>query len=296
MRVFGIILPWCLVCLLLGALLIVSLHPGSAPSTASSPLAIGLVPPDNPKQYVEGVNWLRDRLESCLGLPVQIFTTDGPEGLVQAIRTKRVQVAFINQVGYVKASQGGRCWMGLVVVRKGASHSRAGAFVRADSQIRALSDVKGRIAVFTYPMSTSGYSFPVDALVHERLVTDSLRDCFKRVLFIPQVNVGLKALLDGQTDVYFAFDRAVETFYPDMQGKWRIIWTSDPIPNDGVAFTEDLPTGLAERIKAAVCAIRKDEWEHVFPQGNIDRYIPTHDQEYMKVRDVHERVSEIAFE
>jgi phosphonate transport system substrate-binding protein len=266
------------------------------PAGSDTPMVIGLASGEDPKQYVEGAAFLQSFLSQRLATNVKVFVTDGPEALVQAFRAGRIDAAFINPAGYIKANQSGLCWMGLVAVRSGLPYTEVCAFVRAESTIDGLSDLRGQTVAFTYPRATGGYFYPLRGFIDAGVVTDSVQKPFKRTIFIPRIDLGIRAVLDKQADVYFTYQNAPMDYFPSRTNELKVIWKSASIPNDGVAFSAKMPFGVVERLKAALCDVTSEQWLQVFPKGNIQRYEPTQDTAYRGVRAVCKDLSAVSFE
>jgi phosphonate transport system substrate-binding protein len=139
---------------------------------------------------------------------------------------------------------------------------RSQILVRSDSGITDLNGLKGKKFAFVDTLSASGYVFPL--LTIKNKVGQDPKTFFapngiifagghpQAALAVYQGNVdGAATFIDVRTQLVAA--------NPDIMTKTKVIDTSDPIPNDGVAFQKDFPADLGKTVRQALIDYSKTD-------------------------------------
>lgn len=129
---------------------------------------------------------------------------------------------------------------------------RSQILVRADSGITDISGLRGKKFAFTYPLSTSGYLFPI--LLVKQKTGGEIKSFFSSTVFAGDDDSAVLALYRAEVDGSASFidARTSERMPADIMAKTRRIETAGPVPNDGIAirrgFATDLRTQLARAL------------------------------------------------
>lgn len=232
-----------------------------------------------------------ERLSALLGektgLEIKPLQATSYVGIVEAMSTGDVQVAWLPPMAYVFAHQRNGAEVILKVVRHGAPTYRGQILVAADSAIKSLEDLKGKKIAFPEQTSASGHLYP-KALLLERGI-DPERDC--TVIFSGSHDAALTALLKGSVDAACTFDDAREglsTAFPDIMQTTRVLEKTEEIPADCVAVSSDLDAETADKLRAALIALSADETgkQVLMDLYEIEGLVPAEDSDYDPVREM----------
>lgn len=252
------------------------------PSRAQQVLNLGLVPAEDPRLIITEAQPLVDKLQAALKMEVKPFVATDYNGVIEAMRAKKLDVAFFGPFSYVLAVQvaDAEAFAIAPLGKAGASYKSV-IIARNDRGIRTLADLKGRTFAFVDPSSTSGHLFPKAGLLKAGYDPDAF---FSRVIFsgghdasaiaVQNGKVDAAAIADGLLDV--AIERGVV-----KRDEVSIIWTSEAIPGAPFALRRDLSPELKKRIIAAFGELKDIPWG----KQTITRFDPVTDSAYDVVRD-----------
>lgn len=256
---------------------------GIGPAQAAGTLNIGLVPGEDPRVVVNDNQALLDHLHNALQLEVKPFVATDYNGIIEALRSKRLDVAFLGPFSYVLA-------VGVADVeafavpetqKQGATY-RAVIIARKDRNIASLKDLEGKTFAFVDPSSTSGHLFPKAALIKAGIDPDRY---FSRVIFSGGHDASAIAVQNGKVDAAAIADMLADMAFKQGMLKQQdvaVIWTSAPIPGPPFVYRRDLPDDLKVKLRKALAEIRDMPWG---AHSVIKRWEPTNDAAYDVVRD-----------
>jgi phosphonate transport system substrate-binding protein len=133
---------------------------------ATTPLKVGIIPYDKAAVVEEDYGQFADYLGTHSGRPSgQVFVTPEYAGILTALRADQIDCAFLNPLSYVIAVQEYRStpehMLPLAMPYfQGSLTYRGIIFVRADSPIKTLAQLRGKSVAFNDQTSTSGYLYP----------------------------------------------------------------------------------------------------------------------------------------
>lgn len=233
--------------------------PAAAEPKGPEKLVLGFVPSVEAEKIPEKVGPIADFLSQELGIPVEHFTSQTYVGLIEAMGAGKVDIGFLNPLGYVLAKDVHDVYLLLQSVRRGATSYRSQIVVRADSGIDSLDDLKGKRFGFGDPGSTSSYLFPA---AHMRLKGIDFEKDFSEVKYLGGHDKVIIAVYNGDVDAGATFDDArtrVKETYPDVMEKVKVLEYTGDIPNDTVSVRKGLDPELVARIKAALTKFAETE-------------------------------------
>jgi phosphonate transport system substrate-binding protein len=143
-------------------------------------------------------------------------------------------------------------------LRDGASEYCSVLFVRADSNLVTLADLRGSTVAWVDLCSAAGYLLPRLHLVAEGLRLESL---FGQERFLGSHDAVVRAVFDGTADVGATFggppnssDADARSGFSDVEPSQpvRVIFRSGPVPSDAVVCDGTLPTATRIRVTAAL--------------------------------------------
>ncbi|MDU0342368.1 phosphonate ABC transporter substrate-binding protein [Bosea rubneri] len=263
-----------------GALLAIP-HIGRAQTKV---VRVGLIPSEDSRAMLESSQQLLDALEKNLGIKVQGFVAADYNGVIEAMRSGHVEVAYLGPFSYVLGTTVApiEAFATAETAKSGRTFYHSQIITRKDSGIKEVKDLKGRTFAFVDPSSTSGHLFPKAGLM--KIGFDPEKD-FGRVLFTGSHDANALAVankrVDAATIADRIFDAAVQKKLVDP-ADIQVVWRSDPIPESPTCWRKNLPDDLKKQIKTAFLNIKDITWAD---QGKLNRFVETNDQAYDIIRE-----------
>lgn len=253
------------------------------PARGQAVLNMGLVPGEDPRVMINDNQALLDHLQKSLRMEVKPFVATDYNGVIEALRSKRLDLALLGPFSYVLATTVAdvEAFALLETGKQGATY-RSVIIARKDHGVRGLKDLAGRTFAFVDPSSTSGHLFPKAGLIKAGYDPDTY---FSRVIFSGGHDASAIAVQNGKVDGAAIADTLLDIAYSRgmlKQDEVAVVWTSDPIPGAPVAYRRDLPADLKARIRASFAQIQNMPWG---PKTTIKRWVATDDAAYDGVRE-----------
>ena len=226
------------------------------------PLIFAFQPQENPEGLAPGARDLAAYLSRELGTPTEVFLPTTYAAVVEAMRSGHADVAYLSGWPYLTAHREAGAEILVVEERNGTPFYQAQWFVRADSDVESLADLRGRSVAFPSPTSTSGYLFPVARLVEEGLLEtgEDPKVFFGQILFAGGYEQALQALAAGSVDAAAAADYAFPLYLDEAQrGRVRVLTQQGPVPTHGLAVRGSLSAEWKERIRDALLTLNEPE-------------------------------------
>ena len=259
----------------------------AAPLAVARDLVMSLVPAENNEDMLRRFEPMRAYLERKLDEKVKMFVATDYTAVIEAMRKKRVDIAWYGPMSYLLAEQEAGAEAFAVGIRTGtATHTYKTLIVaRCGIGVHSLKDLKGRSVAFVDPASTSGGLVPAYMVKRESGLTP--QEFFGKFTYAGSHDAAELAVKNGTVDA--AADNDIT--YNRMLAKGLIgkdtncvVAESDPIPGPPLAFRSDLPADLKKRIVDAVLnAHLETDISGYIP---ITRYVPVTAADYQSVRDM----------
>lgn len=260
----------------LSTLILTMLAPSSE---AGNSLRVILIPADGGTEDGTKADYqpIFEAVSRMTGLSFGIRVGQSYAAVVEAMCAGSADVAFVGPVTYIQASQRGCAELLAVAVEKGQSIYYAGLFTKAGSDIRRLTDLKGKRVAFGDVNSTSSFVFPMTMIMDAGL--DPVRD-LSEVRLTGSHSNSLAALVQNQVDAaalsFDSFDKAVAQGAVDP-ATVRVVARSMPIPYPPLIVNTKLVPKLKAQLRDAFG--RVDTAPGVTPEmirgyggGKVDRY------------------------
>lgn len=254
------------------------------PALAAQPLTIGLIPAEDSQAMIESSRQVLDSLQKQLGMEVKPFVATDYNGVIEALRSKKLDVAYLGPFSYVLASSVADVEAFAVAVTKktGQSAYKSVIIARKDSGLAKTADLKGRTFAFVDPTSTSGHLFPKAGLLQAGYDPETF---FGRVIFSGSHDASILAVANKKVDAAAVADRILASAIAKGQVKQddlEIVWSSNPIPESPMVWRKDLDPALKAKIAQALANVKDLPWGD---QGVLNGFQPTNDAAYNVVRD-----------
>lgn len=233
-------------------------------------LTIQFVPSQAATKLQARAKPLEKMLSKRLGIPVHVSMSTDYNTVVEAMKSKKVDVGFLPPDGYVLAHKQGAADLLLQAERYGVKQPggkatnqlvksyRAEILVKKGSKIKNWKDLKGKSISVQNPTSTAGYVFPVAELKQKGL--DVTKDC--KLVTVTGHDQAVLNVLNGDTDAAFVFEDArniVKKDNPKIMSQVVPIYFTKPIPNDTISVIPSMSKSFRKKLAKAFIAIGKSK-------------------------------------
>ena len=211
---------------------------------------------------------LEKMLSKRLGIPVHVSMSTDYNTVVEAMKSKKVDVGFLPPDGYVLAHKQHAADLLLQAERYGVKQPggkatkdlvksyRAEILVKKGSKIKSWKDLKGKSISVQNPTSSSGYLFQVAELKEKGL--DVTKE--SKLVTVTGHDQAVLNVLNGDTDAAFVFEDArntVKADNPKIMSQVVPIYFTKPIPNDTISVRPDMSKAFKKKLAKAFIAVGK---------------------------------------
>lgn len=233
-------------------------------------LTIQFVPSQAATKLQARAKPLEKMLSKRLGIPVHVSMSTDYNTVVEAMKSKKVDVGFLPPDGYVLAHKQGAADLLLQAERYGVKQPggkatnqlvksyRAEILVKKGSKIKNWKDLKGKSISVQNPTSTAGYVFPVAELKEKGL--DVTKDC--KLVTVTGHDQAVLNVLNGDTDAAFVFEDArniVKKDNPKIMSQVVPIYFTKPIPNDTISVIPSMSKSFRKKLAKAFISVGKSK-------------------------------------
>ncbi len=255
---------------------------------AEPALHLVLTPSQKPTDLLAAGEAFGVALGKLVGTPVRITVASDYAAVIEALRNRTADLAFVHPVGYVLANREAKAQIIAKDRWHGATSYTARVWVRKESGIKSLEELRGKTIAFVDPASSSGYVYPMVILIERGLVQNrDPKTFFKEVVFSGSHDAGLLALLKGHVDALGSFDQAREQYLKDPAEREKLTWVAEsaPIPEGGICGRDGLDPAVVAKVRAALLQMHGGEYEPLLKKlYDIDGFEVAEDHEYGVVR------------
>ena len=256
-------------------------------------LLIGLIPEQNIFRQRERYQILRNYLSGRLGIPVNFTSLSRYGNIIDRFTAERMDGAFFGSFTYTLARQ----QLGVEpLVRPinldGTSTYHGYIFVRKDSGIHTLADMRGKRFAFVERATTAGYIFPL-AYFRAGGVAD-LQQFLGQSFFAGSHDAAILSVLNHEADI----GAAKNTIYDQLANENRrveqelvVLAASGVVPQNCLAVRRDLDPELKKELKRVLLTMDKDsEGIEILRKFGARGFIETTDKDYAYLYDLAAKV------
>ncbi len=224
-------------------------------------------------------------LSSRIGTEVKLTILPKYESTLNSFLSQKVDAAFFGSFPYVLA----HARMGVeVLVRPvgldGVSTRHGLIFVRTDSGIRSVRDMRGKRFAFIDRETTAGYLLP---LAYLKKAGVSYRTYLGESYYTASSDDAISDVLNRKADIGTADDAEFEGFAArdERARKELLILARSPdVPENSLAVREGLDESLKQRLKAALLDMHEDDEGAAVLLGlGLQRFEETTDSDFKAV-------------
>ena len=257
--------------------------------TAQSPLTLAFIPQENPEKLLGDIAKITHYLESELDLDVRGFVSQDHAAAVEAMRNGEADISFMGGLPYVLAHDQIGVKVILGEIYRGSPVYRGRIFVRKDSGIVNLEQLRNKTIAFADPISESGYLYPLDVFAQAGLIDpeENPMSFFDAVFFAGGYQQAIQAMANGFVDAAGVSQFAELLLTPEQLEKVDWIAESDLIPSHSVGARQDLDPDLLARFTEAMLQLNEPDYQHLlqYVYGH-DGYVKVTDSTYDSVREL----------
>jgi phosphonate transport system substrate-binding protein len=172
--------------------------------------------------------------------------------------------------------------------KNGSSSYHGYIFVREDSGIKNVADMKGKSIAFVERATTAGYVFPL-AYLRENGV-DDIDTYFKEYYFAGSHDATIRSVLQKKVDIGCAKNTIYELLSaanPGILEELAIIARSPDVPSNGLGLRKDLDVSIKNKLKETFLNMHIDpEGRSILKIFGALRFIETTSKDYVPVFDL----------
>ncbi len=267
---------------------------GSSGAAKQETLRVGIgpllpTPGETKKAWDPFFAWLSGELQMDYELSV---TTDWA-GISVAMRNDQLDLAWMGPFGYVLANTegGARAIATAKYDEKPIYHAIVVSRPGLDIE-RWPEDGKGRSISFADTGSTSGWLIPTNWF-RERNIDPKTYFKYSEGASHAANEV---AVANGRVDLATDFDRNRNAMIESGAIKpedSKVVWRSEPLPNDAIAVRPELDPQLEARIRRALLELTPDQAAKILPE-HYTGFVPGSEKTYAPIRDAAQAVGVLA--
>ena len=258
------------------------------PAFGADGLHLVLTPSQKPTDLMATGDEFGKVITTLTGIPVRVTVASDYAAVIEALRNRTADLAFVHPGGYVLASREAKATIMVRNLWHGKSSFTSRIYVRRESGLKTLEELRGKTMAFIDPASSSGYIYPMVLLIQRGLVKNrDPKTFFREVVFAGGHDAGMRALLNSHVDALASFDMAREQYLSDPVERERIVVVAETpeIPEAGIAARDGLDAATFAKVRAALLQIRAPAYATLLKRlYEIDGFAPADDRDYDPVR------------
>jgi len=260
-------------------------------SSHAEELKIGLIPEQNVFAQLKRYSILGDYIKKKSGLTINFIVLSRYGNLVSNFQKENLDGAFFGSyTGALAIEQLGIDPIVRPVNLDGTSTYRGYIFVRKDSGIKTVKEMKGKRVVFVEKATTAGYVFPI-AYFKTHKVSD-IDKYFKEYYFSGSHDAAVYAVLNRKADIGCAKNTIFDMLAQKdsrVRNELTILAQSPPVPQNGLGLRKNIPEPLKEKLYNLLINMDKDmEGRDILKKFGALRFIPTQRDDYRPVYQIAE--------
>lgn len=219
-----------------------------------------------------------------LGRDYELVVTTDWAGIAVALANKQADIAWMGPWGYVLANSEGGAEAIATVKYQGKPSYHAIIVGRPDLKIAKWpDDAKGLRISFADVGSTSGWLVPTFHFKSQGIDPKTYFQYRDGASHAAQI----LSVVSGQVDLATDFDRNMNSFVERgtvKSDQFKVVWKSDPLPNDPLVVRKDFDPALAKKVQDIVLAITEEQAQTLMPK-NYTGWVPATHASYQLITD-----------
>ena len=228
------------------------------------------IPNENRKQFEPLFNALAEQVN----LPAKVTVADDWIGISEALRSRTLDVAWLGPWGYVLAKHNDPSLQVIATVKyKDKPTYYSVLMARADAPFNTLDEAIAQSQTGTKLKislsdvgSTSGWLIPQAEFKRRSLDPKAIFDYSEGASHAAQAI----AVLSNQVDIASDYDRNLDVLTEQGKidkSKIKIIWQSDPLPNDPIVVRGDFPAEIRASLQETLLNLTPEQTTTLLPKN-----------------------------
>jgi phosphonate transport system substrate-binding protein len=236
---------------------------------------------------------LGEHLSKKTGVPVEFTILSRYGNIVERFSSEKLDGAFFGSfTGALAIKKLGVVPLARPVNLDGSSTYHGYLFVRKDSGIKGVKEMKGKKMAFVDKATTAGYLFPL-AYLKEHGVTDT-DHFFSETFFTGSHDAAISAVLSRKADVgaakHSVYDRELK-HDPRVDKELVILAKSSIVPSNGLCVRSSLPEPLKNKLKSVLLGLNTDpDGKVILQQFGALKFIETSAKDYQPVFEMAKKI------
>lgn len=157
--------------------------------------------------------------------------------------------------------------------------------VRADSGIKVIGDLKGKVVAYPAPTALGATMMP-QYYIHTHGL-DVRKDI--RNIYVGSQESSIMSAYLGNSAAAATWPGPWELFaqsHPEIARELVVRWETPPMPNNGLVVRDDMPEALVEEVSSLLFGLhRTEEGRAIMARVGVPRFDPASEDTYQPVRD-----------
>lgn len=261
--------------------------PNADAASTADELRIVFIAYQSPEQIIEDVRPVVSYLEKRLNRKVRYFVATDYAGVVEALRNKTADMGFMGPLQYVMAHHHAGAHAILGELYNGKPYYTSRIFVRKDSGIKSLDDLRGKSIAFVDPISSSGYLYPLNLFKQKGLFKGGGEDFFKRLYYAGGDEQAIRAVYNKFVDAAGIGQFSYRLLRPEERDEIVYVGESDRLPSHCVVVRDGLSEDDVEQLRQALLDLNEGPNHGLLKYlYGVDGYIRVTDDDFHEVAKV----------
>jgi len=250
---------------------------------AEPTLRLLLIPEKNTFEQRRRYKIITDYLSKKMGLNVIVEIMANYGEISTAFQQGNADAGFFGSFSYVLThAKAGIEPLARPLWLDGNSTYRGYIFVRKDSGIENVQDMKNKSLVLVDKATTAGYIFQLFYFKNNGIA--DMENYFSRISFARSHDATAWAVYTGEADIGGAKNHIFNSLkeeYPDFKENMVVLTESPEVPSNGLAVRKDLNPAIKLRLKILLLSLHKTAaGQEVLEKFGALKFIETTDNDY----------------
>lgn len=275
-------------CMMFIGILIFSLciPPSAFAQLRQQKLLIGILPEMNVFKQKKRFQLLGEHLSKKTGLKVEFTILSRYGNIIDHFNAEKMDGAFFGSLtGALAIRKLGVVPLARPVNPDGSSTYHGYLFVRKDSGIKGVKEMKNKTMAYVDKTTSAGYLFPL-AYLKDNGIANPGR-FFRTSFFSGSHDAAVSAVLNRKADIGAAKHSIYEQMRkadPRIDRELTILAESGQMPSNGLCVRKDLDDTLKMKLKSVLLNLHlEDDGKQVLKQFGVIKFIETTSDDYQPV-------------
>lgn len=249
-------------------------------------ITIGIMPEINVFKQKQRFKLLGEYLTKKTGIPIEFTILSRYGNIFEKFAVEKMDGAFLGSfTGALAVKKLGVVPLVRIVNLDGTSTYHGYLFVRKDSGIKGIKEMKGKKMAFVDKSTAAGYLFPL-AYLKENGISDT-EHFFSETFFTGSHDAAINAVLSRKADVGAAKHSVYEherIHNPRLDSQLIVLAQSSDVPTNGLFVRGDLSKPLSNKLKSVLLGLHSDpEAKQLLQKFDAEKFMENSADDYHSV-------------